>query len=217
MFELDHLPPLHLQKDSVFCEVWEDVNKVEKSMNLSDSSVANSRDVQLESSRLRLRNYRLEDFDRVHIYGSQPEFSKYEIWGPNTEEDTKKFLERMVAQQQRNARYEFDLAICLKEKDLLVGGCGVRRESEGSSIANLGWAVNPDFQNQGIATEAAQILIEFAQETLKVKVIYATCDVRNVSSFKVMEKLGMKRVGRLPGAKLVKGRLRESFRYEKIL
>jgi RimJ/RimL family protein N-acetyltransferase len=54
--------------------------------------------MEIETTRLMLRNYRTEDWERVHIYGADPIFSRYEAWGPNTPEDTKKFIADMVAQ-----------------------------------------------------------------------------------------------------------------------
>lgn len=169
---------------------------------------------QLTTDRLLLRNYTSTDWERVHIYGADPEFSKYEFWGPNTLEDTKNFIKEMIQQTATNPRHKFDLAICLKDSGLLIGGCGIRRETELSQVASLGWAINPDFQNMGYATEAAQALINFGLEQLKLSVIYATCDVRNSASYRVMEKLGMKRVGFIKGSKEIKGHLRYSYRYE---
>lgn len=168
----------------------------------------------LQTDRLILRTYRPDDWERVHIYGSDPDFSKYEFWGPNSVEDTKKFVADMIEQSTSNPRYKFDFAICLKESDLLIGGCGIRRETEASHVANLGWAINPEFQKQGFATEAAKALINFGFNTLGLSVIYATCDTRNTPSFRVMEKLGMKRVGVTKGTKEIKGYIRDSFRYE---
>jgi ribosomal-protein-alanine N-acetyltransferase len=168
----------------------------------------------LETQQLILRNYCSEDWEQIHIYGSIPEFSQYELWGPNTVEDTKKFVAEMLSQSDQEDRYKFDFAVCLKENGLLIGGCGIRRESQSSSIANLGWAINPDFQNKGYATEAARKLIQFGFDQLQLHVIYATCDTRNIPSFRIMEKLKMKRVGHLKSDKLQKGQLRDTFRYE---
>jgi RimJ/RimL family protein N-acetyltransferase len=174
----------------------------------------------LQTPRLHLRDYRPEDWERVHIYGKDPVFSQYEAWGPNTPEDTKKFVADMVAQAQTQSqpqthpRHKFDLAICLKDQDLLIGGCGIRREAPESAIANLGWAVNPEFQSKGYATEAARALIEFGFAKLGLSVIYATCDAKNTASYKVMEKLGMKRVGLLEKEREQKGAKRDTLRYE---
>jgi [ribosomal protein S5]-alanine N-acetyltransferase len=168
----------------------------------------------LTTERLLLRNYKTEDWERVHIYGSDPDFSKYELWGPNTVDDTHKFVAEMVRQAESSPRYKFDFAVCLKESGLLIGGCGIRRESEVSQVANLGWAINPEFQSKGYATEAATALIEFGFNKLNLSVIYATCDTRNVSSYRVMEKLGMKKAGFIRGNREVKGHVRDSYRYE---
>ncbi len=166
------------------------------------------------TERLLLRNYKTEDWERVHIYGADPDFSKYELWGPNTLEDTRKFVREMVEQAETHPRYKFDFAVCLKESRLLIGGCGIRCESELSRVASLGWAISPEFQNTGYATEAAKALIEYGFQKLNLYVIYATCDTRNAPSYRVMEKLGMKKVGVIKGTKEVKGRIRDSYRYE---
>jgi ribosomal-protein-alanine N-acetyltransferase len=170
--------------------------------------------MKLFSERLELRGYIPEDWKPVHVYGSDADFSKYELWGPNSEEDTKKFVVDMIKQQAEKDRYKFDFAVCDRATGLLIGGCGIRRESQTSSVANLGWAITPAFQGKGLATEAAARLINFGLSDLGLKVIYATCDTRNVASYRVMEKLGMKRVGFLEGDKMQKGFLRDTYRYE---
>jgi RimJ/RimL family protein N-acetyltransferase len=168
----------------------------------------------IETKRLLLRDYRTDDWERVHIYGSMPDFSQFEAWGPNTVEETKRFIAIMTEQAQQNPRFRFDFAVCLKEDGLLIGGGGIRRESQTSKIANLGWAINPDFQGKGYATEAATALIKFGFEQLDLLIIYATCDTRNSASFKVMEKAGLKRVGLLEKDREQKGHLRDTLRYE---
>ena len=120
----------------------------------------------------------------------------------------------MVSQAEQKDRYKFDLAVCMEENTLLIGGCGIRRESQTSNVGNLGWAINPEFQGKGYATEAAHSLIQFGFDQLRLRVIYATCDTRNIASTKVMERLGMVRVGHLIGDKMQKDHLRDSFRYE---
>jgi RimJ/RimL family protein N-acetyltransferase len=55
----------------------------------------------------------------------------------------------------------------------------------------LFWAIDPDQQRQGYATEAAQALIDFAFQQLRVKRLIATTEYDNVASIGVMRKLGM--------------------------
>lgn len=60
-------------------------------------------------------------------------------------------------------------------------------------VAEFGlfWAIDPQHQRQGYATEAAQALIDFAFQQLRVKRIIATTDYDNIASISVMRKLGM--------------------------
>jgi ribosomal-protein-alanine N-acetyltransferase len=56
----------------------------------------------------------------------------------------------------------------------------------------LFWAIDPDHQRQGYATEAAQALIDFAFQQLRVKRLIATTEYDNTASIAVMRKLGMR-------------------------
>jgi [ribosomal protein S5]-alanine N-acetyltransferase len=56
----------------------------------------------------------------------------------------------------------------------------------------LFWAIDPDQQRQGYATEAARALIDFAFQQLRVKRLIATTEYDNVASIGVMRKLGMR-------------------------
>ncbi|MGE4133782.1 MAG: GNAT family N-acetyltransferase [Bdellovibrionales bacterium] len=168
----------------------------------------------LQSLRLNLRPYRAEDWAHVHEYGSDPEFSKFEAWGPNSEEDTKNFISDAVLQWHLPIPFRFEFATCLRESGRLIGGVGIRREAPTSSVGNLGWAIHPEWQNQGFATEAARRLLEFGFHELGLTVVYATCDQRNLASARVMQKLKMREAGVLPGDRMQKGHLRNTIRFE---
>ena len=168
----------------------------------------------LKDNIITLREYRKEDWERVHLYASIPDFTQYEAWGPNTEADTKNFIELMLTKQNQHPRFEFEFAIEHNETGLLIGGCGIRKESSNSSIANIGYAVNPDFQKMGIATTATKLLIQFGFEELNLDIIYATCDSKNIASYTVMAKCEMNRVGHFKNKRKFKDAIRDEYRYE---
>ena len=150
------------------------------------------------------------------MYASIPEFSQYDVWGPNSEEDTKNFIKDAQQKEQKNPQYEFEFAVVLKDSGELIGGCGIRRDWETGSVANLGYAISPDFQSRGYATEITVFLLSFGFNDLGLAVIYATCDTENTASYKVMEKAGMKRVGHVKDHKMMKEKMRDSYCYEAI-
>jgi len=59
--------------------------------------------------------------------------------------------------------------------------------------AELGWVVDPAHAGQGYATEAATALLRICFEGLGLRRVVAQCFADNVASWRLMEKLGMRR------------------------
>ncbi len=79
----------------------------------------------IKTDRLTLRDLEERDWEAVHSYASDPEVVRYIDWGPNTEDDTKKFIQRSIAGQTEQPRKSYGFAIVLKEGDRLIGTCGI--------------------------------------------------------------------------------------------
>jgi RimJ/RimL family protein N-acetyltransferase len=168
----------------------------------------------IPTQRLTLRKYITDDWARVHVYAKVPELSQYEVWGPNSAEDTKIYVASCIAKTSMTPILEHQLAVILNDGNVLIGGCGLKRSDASESTASLGYAINPEFQNRGFATETATALIDFGFNNLGLTKVEAECDTRNTASCKVMEKAGMKRVAQLPDDREVKGQMSDSYRYE---
>ena len=52
----------------------------------------------IQTSRLELRDFRAKDFDAVHAYASDPLVTRFTSWGPNSEEETRAFLDSVTAE-----------------------------------------------------------------------------------------------------------------------
>jgi RimJ/RimL family protein N-acetyltransferase len=168
----------------------------------------------IKTRRLILRKFSPDDWARVHVYATVPEFSRYDVWGPNSIEDTKAFVARCIAKTSADPILEYQLAVFLKDSNDLIGGCGIKRSHAADRTASLGFAVNPEFQNCDFATEISTALIDFGFNKLGLTNIVAECDARNIASYRVMEKAGMQRVARLQNHREVKGEMTDSYRYE---
>ncbi len=166
------------------------------------------------TSRLLLRPYKPTDWEFVHVYAAVPEFSQYELWGPNSVEDTKEFIARCIAETSSEPVAGYQLAMELQETNVLIGGCTLKKQHSEANEAYLGYAVNPGYQNQGYPTEAAIALIRFGFDQLNLSCICATCDTRNVASWRVMEKAGLHRTALIRGDRIRKGARSDSYRYE---
>ncbi|HEU5036148.1 MAG TPA: GNAT family N-acetyltransferase [Nocardioides sp.] len=66
-------------------------------------------------------------------------------------------------------------------------------EQARSSQAELGWVVAPAYAGRGIATEAVRALLEICFEHLGLRRVTALCFADNVASWRLMERVGMRR------------------------
>ncbi|WP_317259178.1 GNAT family N-acetyltransferase [Paenibacillus sp. J5C2022] len=81
--------------------------------------------MQIETNRLIIREFQMEDTASVHLYASNPEVARYMIWGPNTEEETAEYIKRTIEMQKQEPRYDYEFAVVLKRDGRLIGGCGI--------------------------------------------------------------------------------------------
>src|SRR5213078_4423876 len=83
-------------------------------------------DMHLQTQRLFLRDFTIDDLADVHAYASLAQTVRFMEWGPNTEDQTRDFLQRKLAAQEVTPRAEYELAIVLEETGQIIGGVGLR-------------------------------------------------------------------------------------------
>ena len=157
--------------------------------------VGSAEHIILTTARLRLRAYREDDWRAVHEYGADPEVCKYQNWGPNSEEQTQDFVRRCVFAAQDEPPTDFFFVIALLEDNRLIGGCNLSIRNVMDREAMIGYALSPGVWGQGYATEAARALLRFGFTDVGLHRITSWAEPENVGSWRVMEKIGMRREG----------------------
>lgn len=76
----------------------------------------------IETDRLFLRSLTLDDFAAVHSWASSPENTRLMLWGPNSEEETKRFLSKATPGK--------DFAVVLKASGHVIGSCGIYPDAD---------------------------------------------------------------------------------------
>lgn len=167
--------------------------------------------VPLQTKRLIIREFTEEDFRGVHKYASNPNVVKYMPWGPNTESDSRNFIQRKLQEQIVKPRKVHDLAITLKGE--VIGGGGLTIHDSESGSAELGYCLEESHWGKGIGTEFAAEMIRYGFEEFGFHRVYARCDAQNTGSFRVMEKNGMIREGLLRDDTKIRGVYRSTLIY----
>lgn len=147
----------------------------------------------IDLQRIRLRRPRLSDAEAIFEYGSDPEVARYADWPVRTA------IEPLVESlRERSARWdsgdEFNWVITLPEEDRAIGGVSCRVVQH---AAEFGFLVNRRYWGNGIATEAARAIVQWASSLPTVWRVWATCDTENLASVRVLEKVGLSREGTL--------------------
>lgn len=113
---------------------------------------------------------------------------------PYTKEIAKEWIKKHPQRENDGTSYEF--AICLKQTPNKVIGCvSLMDINQKAKRAEMGYWLNKKYWKQGIATEAAKFMLEFAFEQLGLHSVVARCFDINPASDRVMQKCGMTYVG----------------------
>ena len=147
----------------------------------------------LETEHLILRPFEENDFEAVHAYASIAENIQYMVWGPNEESHTKAFVLQAIAKSKENPCNNYQYAAVLKSSGKLIGGCNLAMLGE--KDAEIGWILHRDYWKQGFGTEMGKCILKFGFIDLGLHRIIAHCDTENYGSYRVMERIGMRREG----------------------
>jgi RimJ/RimL family protein N-acetyltransferase len=135
----------------------------------------------------------------THEYAGDIDNTKYMVHMPNIDiSETKGFLDGVDAEWQKCNPQYYEYAILLNNEH--IGAVSIYFNNDYSE-GELGWIINKKYWGNGYATEAAKEIMHFAMQELKVRKFIAHCDSQNISSYKVMEKLGMSLACRTQGRK----------------
>ncbi|MDM9382145.1 GNAT family protein [Chlorogloeopsis sp. ULAP01] len=164
----------------------------------------------LETERLILREFAESDWQAVHTYASDPAVVRYLPFGPNTEEDTKNFLQAEVKMRRKKLRQHFAFAVTLKANKQVIGSCRISITNPDKREASIGFCLAKEFWGKGYATELGSKLLEFGFKQLNLHRIFAICDPQNKASMRVLIKICMRQEGYLREYELIKGQWRDA-------
>ena len=150
-----------------------------------------------ETERLLLREFSPEDFADVHAYSSDYETVKHMMFGPNTPEQTKDYLERQCAEERAaSPRMHYNFAIQRKDTGHVIGGISFHMNWRRDD-AILGAVLNRHETGRGYMTEAMRGVLCLAFEELQLHRLHAVCDVENTAMQHVLEKCAFRNEGRM--------------------
>ncbi len=142
-----------------------------------------------DTARLRFREMTLEDLDDMARLLGDPQVMAF-YPAPKSRTEARKWIEWNL---ENYASFGHGLWIIETLDGRFVGDCGLTwQRVNGTRRVEVGYHVLPEYQGQGLATEAATACREFARTNLAVTELIALVAVDNRASQRVAEKLGMR-------------------------
>ena len=139
--------------------------------------------MRIETENLILRNFELKDEEDLCEYMLQRIDAEFERYEDFTREKGKNEIEF------RSTSDEF-YAIELKENHKVIGNIYLGNRDFNSR--ELGYVLNEKYQRMGYGSEASKAAISYMFDHGTHR-IFAECCPQNIASWKIMEKIGMKR------------------------
>ena len=148
----------------------------------------------IETQRLYLRKPLLSDAEAIYKgYARDRDVVRYLIWLPHQSiEETSDFLGTCIQAWQGGSTFPY--VIERKDDHQLLGMIEARIDRH---TADIGYVLAKAFWGQGYMPEALKPVTELILAQPEVYRIGVLCDVDNVASARVMEKVGMQREGLL--------------------
>ncbi len=142
----------------------------------------------IETKRLVLRVPRMDDALAIFAGWTQDtEVTRYLTWHPHQRvQETEDFIQNCLFAWEHETRFPY--VITLKESSKVIGIIDPR--IEGPKVG-IGYAAARAHWGKGYVTEATRAIIDWAFQQDSIYRVYATTDVENVASQRVLEKVGM--------------------------
>lgn len=143
----------------------------------------------LETERLIIRRFRKEDWQDLYDYLSRPEVVRFEPYDVCTERDAREIA---VERSKNDSFY----AVALKNEGKVIGNLYFEQiEMKAFNTWELGYVFHSGYHGNGYATESCLKLLDFAFSSLDVRRVIAMCNIKNVPSWKLLERLKLRREG----------------------
>ena len=146
--------------------------------------------IELESERLIYRKFKQEDLPIYMDWCGNLENNKYKQGEPSREADILDWFNSTVAKSDDDEYTSFHYAVELKADNNLIGEIFLFNLSDDPEV---GWDIHRNYWQQGYGTEMGKTILKFGFEILDLRRIISGCNAKNIGSFRIMEKIGMRR------------------------
>ncbi len=149
--------------------------------------------IKLQTNRLILGCLEEHDAKAMYRYRSDPRVAMFQTWEPRDVKEVETFISEQKSLEINKPGTWYQLAITLKESNLLVGDCGLHFLDADGGQVELGITLAPEHQGSGFAYEALIAILDFLFDHLGKHRVIAATDPSNQAAIALLERVGMRK------------------------
>ncbi|MES2658676.1 MAG: GNAT family N-acetyltransferase [Verrucomicrobiota bacterium] len=167
----------------------------------------------IQTARLEIRRFVNEDLADYLAYQTAPEVLEFMPNGPMSESEAVEFIGQQAGLAEGEKGHYHAFAVFHPEDGKVIGDVGFYLHAGAENGGDMGFQIHPAYHGKGYASEAAAAVLRYGFVQLGLARITSGCDARNTSSFRLLERLGMRREGHLVQSRTTKGAVHDEFLY----
>ena len=168
----------------------------------------------LETDRLSIRQFKTTDLESFLEYRNDPVVARYQGWNvPYPRRNGNDFVDYMTVAVPAMQGEWFQAALELKSTHEMIGDIGFQIRQEDAQQAVIGYSLARGNWGHGYAFDAVSRLLLYLFDELDLHRVVAECDVKNTSSWRLLERLGFRRESHLVENVFFKGEYGSEYHY----
>lgn len=167
----------------------------------------------LDLGDLTLRRLRHTDFAEVLAYYSNVEVARYCEWEAMSADQVAALMEGQGSVLPGDPGVPLIIAAELKSESRVIGDCSLTITRPDVREGEIGYVFHPAWHGHGYASRAVRAVLKYAFVSLELHRIIAQVDVRNERSWRLLERIGMRREGHFRQCSFVKGEWIDDYLY----
>ena len=167
----------------------------------------------IETPRLVLRRFTMDDLPALVAYRSDPQVARYQSWEAYTEALGAGLIVDLQDLEPGVPGRGFQFAVELKDSRALIGDLYLQVEVDEPRQAVIGYTLARPYQGRGLAGEAVGALLEYCFGTLNLHRAIARTLSENQPSIALLERLGFRRQADFVAKSWFEGRWVDEYQY----
>lgn len=143
-----------------------------------------------ENGPIALRRFTMDDLEAVHAYASDPETVEFQGFGPNTLEQSRAWLEKVVANDPGSSKEleRYYLAVVRQDTGEVIGCASLwRTDRKHPTSVAFGLTIRKDQWRQGFGARAAEMSVLMAVTLTDVNLLEVLVRREDIASQKIMK------------------------------